>query len=128
VLLVIVIMVGYYRMSGALAVAAPHPLLPVHTGRPRALRLHSDIARSRRVCAVDRHRGGRERADLRAHPRRAGPRQVAAPAVDDGFLHAMNAIVDSNVSTALTALILYAVGTGPVQGFAITLIIGIAPR
>ena len=47
-------------------------------------------------------------------------------AVDDGFLHAMNAIVDSNVSTVLTALILYAVGTGPVQGFAITLIIGIA--
>src|SRR5207245_1038827 len=46
--------------------------------------------------------------------------------VDDGFLHAMNAIVDSNVSTVLTALILYAVGTGPVQGFAITLIIGIA--
>ena len=42
-----------------------------------------------------------------------------------GFLHAMNAIVDSNVSTILTALILYAVGTGPVQGFAITLIIGI---
>src|SRR5439155_1235571 len=41
-------------------------------------------------------------------------------AVDDGFLHAMNAIVDSNVSTILTALILYAVGTGPVQGFAIT--------
>jgi preprotein translocase subunit SecD len=33
--------------------------------------------------------------------------------------------VDSNVSTILTALILYAVGTGPVQGFAITLIIGI---
>jgi len=29
-------------------------------------------------------------------------------AVDDGFLHAMNAIVDSNVSTILTALILYA--------------------
>jgi len=40
----------------------------------------------------------------------------------------MNAIVDSNVSTVLTALILYAVGTGPVKGFAITLIIGIAPR
>jgi len=47
-------------------------------------------------------------------------------AVDDGFKHAMNAIVDSNVSTALTAFILYLVGTGPVKGFAITLIIGIA--
>src|SRR2546422_6186882 len=33
--------------------------------------------------------------------------------------------IDSNVSTVLTAFILYLVGTGPVQGFAITLIIGI---
>ena len=47
-------------------------------------------------------------------------------AVDAGFRNAMSAIVDSNVTTALTALILYAVGTGPVQGFAITLLIGIA--
>jgi len=47
-------------------------------------------------------------------------------AVDEGFKHAMSAIIDSNVSTALTAFILYLVGTGPVQGFAISLIIGIA--
>ena len=47
-------------------------------------------------------------------------------AVDEGFKHAMSAIIDSNVSTSLTAFILYLVGTGPVQGFAITLIIGIA--
>jgi preprotein translocase subunit SecD len=46
-------------------------------------------------------------------------------AVDEGFQHAMSAIVDSNVTTALTAFILYAVGTGPVQGFAVTLLIGI---
>jgi len=47
-------------------------------------------------------------------------------AVDRGFRHAMGAIVDSNVTTALTALILYLVGTGPVRGFAITLLIGLA--
>jgi preprotein translocase subunit SecD len=46
-------------------------------------------------------------------------------AVDEGFKHAMSAIIDSNITTALTAFILYLVGTGPVQGFAITLIIGI---
>jgi preprotein translocase subunit SecD len=46
-------------------------------------------------------------------------------AVDEGFKHAMSAIIDSNVTTALTALILLRVGTGPVQGFAITLLIGI---
>jgi len=46
-------------------------------------------------------------------------------AIDEGFRHAMSAIVDSNVTTALTALILYVVGTGPVQGFAITLLVGL---
>jgi preprotein translocase subunit SecD len=45
--------------------------------------------------------------------------------VDEGFRHAMNAIVDSNVSTVLTALFLFQFGTGPVKGFAVTLIIGI---
>jgi preprotein translocase SecF subunit len=37
----------------------------------------------------------------------------------------MSAIIDSNVTTALTALILYLVGTGAVQGFAVTLMIGL---
>ncbi len=47
-------------------------------------------------------------------------------AVDEGFKHAMNAIIDSNVSTVLTALFLFQFGTGPVKGFAVTLIMGIA--
>ncbi len=38
----------------------------------------------------------------------------------------MSAIIDSNVTTALTALFLFQFGTGPVKGFAVTLIIGIA--
>jgi preprotein translocase SecF subunit len=38
----------------------------------------------------------------------------------------MSAIVDSNVTTALTALVLYKIGTGPVQGFAVTLLVGLA--
>ncbi len=46
-------------------------------------------------------------------------------AVDEGFKHAMNAIIDSNVSTVLTALFLFQFGTGPVKGFAVTLIMGI---
>ena len=37
----------------------------------------------------------------------------------------MPAIVDSNLTTVLTALFLFQFGTGPVKGFAITLIIGI---
>jgi len=47
-------------------------------------------------------------------------------AVDEGFRHAMSAIIDSNVSTALTAAILYQFGTGPIRGFAVTLLAGIA--
>jgi preprotein translocase subunit SecD len=46
-------------------------------------------------------------------------------AVEAGFQHAMSAIVDSNITTLITALILFKVGTGPVQGFAVTLSVGI---
>ena len=47
-------------------------------------------------------------------------------AVDEGFRHAMSAIIDSNVTTVLTGLFLFQFGTGPVKGFAVTLILGIA--
>ena len=46
-------------------------------------------------------------------------------AVDAGFQHAMPAIIDANVTTVVTAAFLFQFGTGPVKGFAVTLIIGI---
>ncbi len=46
-------------------------------------------------------------------------------AIDEGFSKALSAILDSNITTGMTALILYVLGSGPVQGFAITLLIGI---
>jgi preprotein translocase subunit SecD len=46
-------------------------------------------------------------------------------AVDEGFRHAMSAIVDTSVATILTGAVLYQYGTGPVRGFAVTLIAGI---
>ncbi|TAE80626.1 MAG: protein translocase subunit SecDF, partial [Bacteroidetes bacterium] len=46
-------------------------------------------------------------------------------AVADGYAHANSSIIDSNLTTLLAGFVLYAFGTGPVQGFAITLIIGI---
>jgi len=46
-------------------------------------------------------------------------------AITDGFKHALSSILDSNISTFLTGLILYVFGTGTIQGFAITLMIGI---
>lgn len=47
-------------------------------------------------------------------------------AIDEGFSKALSAIVDSNITTALTGIILYFLGTGPIQGFALTLLLGIA--
>ncbi len=46
-------------------------------------------------------------------------------AIDEGFDHAWSAIVDTHVTTALTATILYQFGTGPVRGFAVALLAGI---
>jgi len=46
-------------------------------------------------------------------------------AVNDGFKHAYSAIIDGNVTTILTGVVLYIFGSGPIQGFATTLIIGI---
>lgn len=49
----------------------------------------------------------------------------AAPAAENGFKHALSAIIDANVTTLITAFILMKVGSGPVAGFAVTLAVGI---
>lgn len=46
-------------------------------------------------------------------------------AITDGYNNAYSAIIDGNVTTLLTGIVLYIFGSGPVQGFATTLIIGI---
>lgn len=54
---------------------------------------------------------------------RAGksPRMV----VKDGFWHAYSAIIDGHVTTILTGVVLFLFGSGPVQGFAVSLIVGL---
>ena len=47
-------------------------------------------------------------------------------AINSGFHRAIHTIVDANVTTFIAAVILYYFGSGPVQGFAVTLMIGIA--
>ena len=47
-------------------------------------------------------------------------------AIADGYKAAYSAILDGNITTFLTAFVLFEFGTGPVQGFATTLMIGIA--
>lgn len=51
--------------------------------------------------------------------------KAKALAIRDGYKGAMSSILDSNITTLLLGIILYVFGTGPVQGFATTLIIGI---
>src|ERR1700694_2809818 len=126
VVLVLVIMIGYYRMSGALAVAALTLYVLFTLAGLAAFGftltlpglagfvLSIGIAVDANVLIFERIR------EELVHGK------SLRLAVDEGFKHAMNAIIDSNVSTALTAFILYLVGPGPVPGFAITLIIGIA--
>jgi preprotein translocase subunit SecD len=58
----------------------------------------------------------REELKLGVHPRKA---------VDTGFEKALVAVVDANITTAIAGIVLYSYGTGPIRGFALTLLIGI---
>ena len=126
ILLVVGIMVIYYRFSGMLAVLALvlYVLFTMAAlaGFGAALTLPGlagfvlsiGIAVDANVLIFERIR------EELAHGK------TVRTAVDEGFRHAMSAIVDSNVATALTAAVLYQYGTGPVRGFAVTLLAGIA--
>jgi preprotein translocase subunit SecD len=46
-------------------------------------------------------------------------------AVENGFSRAFITILDANITTVITAVVLYNFGTGPIKGFAVTLMIGI---
>ena len=123
--LVVFVMIGYYRVSGALAVGALAVYVMIVLGGLAAfnatltlpgiagLILSVGMAVDANVLIFERIR-----EELTAG-------RVPRTAADEGFKHAMSAIVDSNLTTLLTALILFQFGTGPVQGFAVTLSIGI---
>jgi protein-export membrane protein SecD len=122
---VVLAMVLYYRTSGALAVGALSVYVVLVMGGLAAfnatltlpgiagLILSIGMAVDANVLIFERIR-----EELRAG-------RVPRTAADEGFKHAMSAIVDSNLTTLLTALILFQFGTGPVRGFAVTLSVGI---
>jgi len=124
-LAVVVIMAVYYRAAGLLAVVALGSyvifllgglaLLGATLTMPglAAFALSVGIAVDANVLIFERIR------EELAH------NKTVRAAVDAGFQHAMPAIVDSNLSTVLTALFLFQFGTGPVKGFAVTLVLGI---
>jgi preprotein translocase subunit SecD len=124
--LVVLIMIGYYRLSGVLAVGGLLLYclytLAVLAGFDATLTLPGlagfvlsvGIAVDANVLIFERIREELDRG------------KTVRTSIDEGFTHAMSAIVDSNVSTVLTASVLYQYGSGPVKGFAVTLIAGIA--
>jgi protein-export membrane protein SecD len=123
--LIIAIMVGYYRFAGFLAVIALIVYVLVVLGGLAAFGatltapgiagflLSIGMGVDGNVLIFERIR---EELALGRTPRAA---------VDAGFDNAMGAIIDTHATTFITALILYYVGTGPVQGFAVTLAVGI---
>lgn len=124
--LLFVIMVGYYRFSGFLAVSALG-LYVIYTmavlaGFEAVLTLPGlagfvlsiGMAIDGNVLIFERVREELDRGRSVRH------------AIDEGFRHALPAIIDTNATSALTAAVLYQFGTGPVKGFAVTLIAGIA--
>jgi preprotein translocase subunit SecD len=125
VALVVLIMVGYYRFSGVLAVSALTLYLlftlAVLAGFNATLTLPGIAGLVLSVgMAVDANVLIFER--IREELVRG---KTVRASIDEGFKHALPAIIDSNVSTILTALVLYQFGTNTVKGFAVTLIAGI---
>lgn len=123
--LVVLIMVGIYKKSGGIAVAALAFYILFSLGALSMLGatltlpglaglvLSVGIAVDANVLIFERIR---EELLLG---------KTVRLSIDEGFRHAMNAIIDSNVSTVMTALFLFQFGTGPVKGFAVTLTIGV---
>jgi preprotein translocase subunit SecD len=123
--LVIIIIVVYYRFSGFLAVCglAFYTLvtLAILSGFGATLTLPGlagfvlsiGMAVDANFLIFERIREELERG------------KTVRTAINEGFDRAWSAIVDTHVTTALTAAILYQFGTGPVQGFAVALLAGL---
>ena len=126
VLAVIVIMIGYYRFSGMLAVGALMLFvlytLAVLAGFGAVLTLPGlaglvlsvGMAVDANVLIFERIREELDRG------------KTVRTSIEEGFQHALTAIVDTSLTTILTAAVLYQYGTGAVKGFAVTLIAGIS--
>lgn len=124
-LLVISYMVLWYKWSGVLAdIALMLNVLLVLTGLAlfgatltlpgiAGIALTVGMAVDSNIIIFERIR---EELKLGVHPRKA---------VDVGFEKALSAILDANITTAIAGIVLFSYGTGPIRGFAVTLLIGI---
>jgi len=123
--LVVIIMVVYYKFSGLLAVGALALYilftLAMLAGFNAVLTLPGiaglvlsvGIAVDANVLIFERIREELDRG------------KTVRTSIEEGFKHALSAIVDSSVATILSSAVLYQYGTGPIRGFAVTLIAGL---
>lgn len=124
-LAIVVMVVAYYRFAGLLAVAALGFYVLFTLG---GLALLGATLTLPGIAGFILSVGMAVDANVLVFERireELAQNKTVRAAVDAGFDHAMPAIVDSNLTTVLTALFLFQFGTGPVRGFASTLIIGI---
>jgi len=125
ILFVVAIMMLYYRMAGVLAVVALSVYVVLVLGGLAGLGATLTLPG---IAGLILSIGMAVDANVlifeRIREELAGGRATRS-AVDEGFGHALSAIVDANITTLITALILFQFGTGPVRGFAVTLSIGI---
>ncbi|MGE5894831.1 MAG: protein translocase subunit SecD, partial [bacterium] len=125
-LLVVVFMLFYYRLSGLIADFALVLNLILLLGAMAALNATLTLPGIAGIIlaigmAVDSNvlMFERMRDELRAG-------KTPRAAVDSGYDKAFLTIVDSHVTTLITAAVLFQFGTGPIKGFAVTLSVGIA--
>ncbi|UCG75820.1 MAG: protein translocase subunit SecD [Gemmatimonadota bacterium] len=125
IIAVLFLMVAYYRVAGVMALIALGVYVILLLGGLAGLGatltlpgiagiiLSIGMAVDANVLIFERIR---EEVEAGKTPRTA---------VETGFEQALSAIVDANLTTLITAIILFQFGTGPVRGFAVTLVIGI---
>ena len=122
---VVVVIVAYYRMAGVLAIGALSLYILMTLAALAALGATLTLpGLAGLILSIGIAVDGNVLIFERIREELALGKSVAL-SVDEGFRHAMSAIIDSNATTALTGLFLFQFGTGPVQGFAVTLILGI---
>jgi protein-export membrane protein SecD len=125
VFLVMLIMILYYRVAGFLAVAALSVYVLLVMGALAGFGANLTLPGLAGVLlsigmAVDANILIFERIREELAAGRAN-----RSAMEEGFHKALSAILDSNLSSLITALVLYQIGTGPIRGFAVTLSIGV---
>jgi len=125
VIMLVVMIIGYYRFAGMLAVSGLLLYVLFTLGMLAGFNavltlpglagfvLSLGVAVDANVLIFERIREELDRG------------KTVRTAIGEGFGNAMTAIIDSNVTAALTAAVLYQFGTGPVRGFAVTLLAGI---